>query len=82
MGSIVDFIPADRAFDPEATANLCAAFDRACRQLQDTGQPEVVRHVIAKRIIAIAGRGEHDPGRLCEATLASLGLQRVPTPAP
>ena len=75
MGSIIDFIPADRAFDAEATACICAAFDKACRDLHDGGQPEIVREVIAKRMIEIAGRGERDPQKLSDATLASLGLK-------
>jgi hypothetical protein len=75
MGSLHPFIPRDDIFDAEATANLCEAFDKACRELHDGGQPEIVREVIAKRMIEIAGRGEHDPGKLCDATLVSLGLK-------
>jgi hypothetical protein len=42
--------------------------------LGDTGQPNIDRELIARRVIEIAGRGEHDPIKLCEATLASLEL--------
>lgn len=76
MGSVTDFIPKEEAFDAETTAIVCAAFDRACRALHDTGQPEIVREVIAKRIIEFAGHGERDPDKLCQTTLASLGLIR------
>ena len=67
----------DRAFDAEVTALICQAFDKTCRALHDTGQPDSVKEIIAKRIIDIAGRGERDPGKMCEAALISLGL--VPT---
>jgi hypothetical protein len=33
------------------------------------------REMIAKRMIEIAGRGERDPQKLSDATLASLGLK-------
>jgi hypothetical protein len=42
------------AFDAEVVAAMCEAFDGACRKLQETGQPEVTREVIAGRIIAAA----------------------------
>ena len=74
MASIHPFMPMQRPFNPEATAILCDAFDQVCRELHDTGQPDIVREVIAKRVIEIASHGEHDPKQLCRATLASLGL--------
>jgi hypothetical protein len=64
----------DRAFDAETTALICQAFDKVCRALHDRGQPDSVREVIAKRVIEIAGRGERDPDKMCEAALTSLGL--------
>jgi hypothetical protein len=57
------------AFDAEATAAITEAFDAACEKLGDTDQPEVVREVIAGRIIAAARFGERDPARLLEAAL-------------
>lgn len=64
----------DRAFDAETTALICQAFDKVCRALHDRGQPDAVKEVIAKRVIEIAGRGERDPDKMCEAALTSLGL--------
>ena len=58
----------------ETTALICQAFDKVCRALHDRGQPDSVREVIAKRVIEIAGRGERDPDKMCEAALTSLGL--------
>jgi len=57
-------------FDPEAIAAMSEAFEAACAVLQDAGQPEVVREIIAKRIIAAATIGERDPLRLQAAAFA------------
>jgi hypothetical protein len=48
------------AFDPEGVKLLCEAY----ASLHDTGQPYLVREVIASRIIAMAKQGERDPDRL------------------
>jgi hypothetical protein len=50
------------------------AFDKTCERLREQRQPEYIKDLIARRVIALARRGERDPERLCEATLASLGL--------
>ena len=57
-------------FEPEAIAVMSEAFEAACKDLQDTGQPKVVLEVIAERIIAAARIGERDPVRLRAAALA------------
>ncbi len=57
------------AFGPEALAVMSEAFEAALKELQDTGQPEVVREAIALRIIAAARFGERDPVRLRAAAL-------------
>jgi hypothetical protein len=49
------------------------AFDAACKELRDTGQPAVAREVLAERIIALARSGERDPARLRDAALAAFG---------
>jgi hypothetical protein len=56
-------------FGPEAIAGMTAALDAAFEELQDTGEPEVVREIIATRIIAAAKFGERDPARLLAAAL-------------
>jgi len=58
------------AFDPETVAAMTEAFDAACKELQGADQPEVMREVIAGRIVAAARLGERDPARLLEAALA------------
>ena len=64
----------DTSYDPETIEKLCAAFDLTQQALHDTGQPEIVKEVIAKTILRLAGRGEDDPQRLSQAALASLKL--------
>jgi hypothetical protein len=56
-------------FDPEALAEMTEVLDAACKDLQGTGEPDVVRERIAMRIIAAAKLGVRDPGRLLEAAL-------------
>lgn len=75
LGQILKFVQPDTHFDPETTAVLGAAFDEALAALDDTGQPELVKEAIAKRIILLASKGERDPDRLCAAALAALNVQ-------
>jgi hypothetical protein len=56
-------------FGPEAIAAMSEVLDAAFEELQDTGEPDVVRERIAARIIAAARTGERDRARLLEATL-------------
>jgi hypothetical protein len=50
-------------FEPEATAAMGEAFEAACNHLHDAGKAELVRKIIAERIIAAASTGELDPVR-------------------
>jgi hypothetical protein len=61
------FIPG--AFGPEAIGAMSEAYEAALKELQDTGQPNVMREVIAGRIIVAATFGERDPVRLRKAAL-------------
>ena len=80
------------AFGPEATAAMGEAFDAACKGLRDVGKAELVRELVAKRIIAAARRGELDPVRLRTAALswiivtpmssAASRAERIADPAP
>jgi len=63
-----------RAFDSEITRIMGQAFDKATRALHDTGQPALVREVIAKRIIEIAESGVRDPDQLAKRALQALGI--------
>jgi hypothetical protein len=76
VASILPFIQkAGTVFDDRMTGIMGEAFDRACRELHDRGQPPVVYEVIAKRIIDAARGGERDVTRLRNVGLAALGLK-------
>ena len=75
MASILPFIRKTGAvFDDRATQIIGQAFDSACKELHDTGQPAIVYEVIAKRIIDTAKAGERDLVRLRSAGLTALGF--------
>ena len=75
MASILPFIQKVGAvFDDRATQIMGEAFDGACKELHDTGQPPIVYEVIAKRIIDAARAGERDLARLRNAGLTALGF--------
>jgi hypothetical protein len=63
------------AFDHGTTQAMGEAFDRACHSLRDNGQPDLVRQIIAKRIIEVARKGERDPDELCARALQALGFR-------
>jgi hypothetical protein len=69
MASILPFIRTKTDFDDQATRIMGAAFDAAWAELRATGQTTIAREVVAKRIIALAMKGERDPARLRAAAL-------------
>jgi hypothetical protein len=76
MAQMQALLATGHASDVATVPSLMEAFERACKDLHDTGQPEIVREVIALRIIQIAASGERDPVRLSAAALVSLGVSR------
>jgi len=77
VASILPFIrKAGAVFDDRVTKIMGEAFDDACKELHDTGQPPIVYEVIAKRIIDAAKNGERDPTRLRNAGLVALGFDK------
>ena len=77
MNPILQFLDGHGSFETDVTKMMGDAFDAACRELHDRGQPAVVREIIAQRIIKAAQQGERDPVRLREAGLAALGVRRT-----
>jgi hypothetical protein len=68
-----------RAFDPETTSLLGAAFDKAWQTVQTSGSPlaakkhaAATREILAKNILAAGHRGEREMNRLVEEALAFL----------
>jgi hypothetical protein len=41
---------------------------------RDLGQPDLVREILARRIIEVARTGECDPDELCARALQALGF--------
>jgi hypothetical protein len=64
----------EAAFGPEMTSVMGDAFERATRSLHDTGQPDLIKEVLARRIIEAARRGIRDPRDLCLDAIKSLGM--------
>jgi hypothetical protein len=52
------------------------AFDAACKDLDEAGQPSVVYEAVAKRIIEVAKSGERDPNKLRDRALTAFGHKR------
>jgi hypothetical protein len=61
--------------DPAVTSLMALAFERACRSLHDTGQPEIVRELLAERIVQLVHEGEREPKQLCEKVLKTFGIE-------
>jgi hypothetical protein len=75
VASILLFIrKSGTVFDDRVTEILGIAFDSACKELHDRGQPAIVYEVIAKRIIDAAAQGERDPVQLRNIALAAFGF--------
>jgi hypothetical protein len=72
MATILPFIRPEMAFDEYATSAMGQAFDAACAELQENKLPNLVREIIAERIIEAAKRGERDPKRLCDVGVAAI----------
>ena len=77
MGQILQFLRPTDVFSPEAIQTLIKAYDMALASLQDRGQPDVVREVVAKRIIEAAQKGVVDPASLCADALSALHSDRL-----
>jgi hypothetical protein len=72
MGQVLPFIRREAGFDPEATAILITAYQTTIQRFGDRRQPAALREIAARRIIALAAKGERNPERLCAAALATI----------
>src|SRR5690349_9907877 len=55
------------AFTPDEVTVLVTAFEEALKELRLVNREDPAVHLVAKRIIALAQKGERDPIRLREA---------------
>jgi hypothetical protein len=79
MNSFVQYIEKaglGGVFDDSATKVMGEAFDAACKDLHDTGQPSIVYEVVATRIIEAAKAGERDPDKLRDWALTAFGRKK------
>jgi hypothetical protein len=74
MGEVLPPIPSSEAFEPEATAAMAKAFDKLCLTISPTEHADVLREIIAKRIVELARQGSTDPEALCAQVLTSFGI--------
>ena len=78
MGTIIQFLRPQNAFDPEATSAMSAAFDEICRALKLLETDSNAREAVAAQIIELARCGEKDPVRLRDHVLRDAGATRRP----
>lgn len=67
------------AFDPEVIETLVAAYEDAWHKIEQSGSAfaspryrRAAQEIVAKRIIEMAQRGEHEPARLAADAVAYL----------
>ena len=72
MGQLLPFARRETAFDLQTTSILIAAYETVIQRIASHRQPGALREIAARRIIALASRGERNPERLCAAALATI----------
>jgi len=60
------------SLNPEEVTAMNRAYDLACQTLQNIGQLEVDREIIAERILQAAESGERDADKLCARAIHGL----------
>lgn len=63
MGQVLQFSRRNKGFDAAATAALIAAYESAVAAIARNGQPQNLCEVAARRIIAMASKGERNYAR-------------------
>ena len=74
MADIIPFLRRE-VFEPEVTTAMGVAFERACANLGTGNQPDVLREMIASRIIELARNGCRNADALYAQTMQSLGIE-------
>ena len=60
------------SLDPDEVTAMNQAYDLACQTLQNIGQLEVDREIIARGILQAAESGERDADKLCQHAIHGL----------
>jgi hypothetical protein len=71
MAAVIPLFRND-SFDPDVTQAMAQAYEQACQHLNG-GANDLVKEVIAKRIVQLAQTGVHDPIVLRDRALEALG---------
>jgi hypothetical protein len=82
MGQVLQFSRRSQGFDAEATAVLIAAYESVVAAIERSGRSRSLCEVAARRIIAMASKGERNPDRLCAAALATVAKSARRQPEP
>jgi hypothetical protein len=62
-----------QAFEPAAIAAITSAYEDVLRSLGLADRTDQLTEIVAERIIQFAQGGEHNPARLRDLALGSLG---------
>ena len=65
----------EAAWDQADIDRMTAAYETVLRILHLADRTDPLTELIAKKIIEVAGNGEHDPARICALTLRELGAR-------
>ena len=60
------------SLDPDEVTAMNEAYDLACQTLQNIGQLEVDREIIARGILQAAESGEREANKLCQHAIHGL----------
>jgi hypothetical protein len=60
------------AFDPSAIAAMEIAYNDVLERLRLARRDDTVTQMIARKVIEVAGAGEHDPARIRDLTLLAF----------
>jgi hypothetical protein len=66
----------ETAFPPEVVHAMSVALDDTCRELRLPATAPSARAMVARRLVELARRGEHDAVRLRELLLREAGRKR------
>jgi hypothetical protein len=84
----IDPLFSQKAFDPEMTAILAAAFETAWERIKRSGSPlaadaiaAATRESLAKHIVEAAKAGERDHNRLVDDALSRMAIDPQPRPS-
>jgi len=72
---ILELLPKERPFDNAIAHLMSDAYYEACRLLHDSGQPIIVRQLLARRVIELVVAGETRSFEIANRALCTLGIE-------